>query len=56
MVDFGGYQYEIYLDGLRGVVPRFPMTYEGWEARAQAAMWPLWTRCRRWSRRRTGCR
>ena len=41
MADFGGYQYEIYLDGLSGVVPRFPMTYEGWEERAQAAL-PPW--------------
>ena len=44
MVDFGGYQYEIYFDGLRGVVPRFPMTYEGWEATAHAAMAPsVWS-------------
>ncbi|WP_194911571.1 alpha-hydroxy-acid oxidizing protein [Catenulispora rubra] len=44
MADFGGYQYEIYFDGLRGVVPRFPMSYEGWEARAQAAMSPsVWS-------------
>jgi lactate 2-monooxygenase len=35
---FGGYQDEIYLDGLRGVVPRFPMTFEGWEEGARAAM------------------
>jgi isopentenyl diphosphate isomerase/L-lactate dehydrogenase-like FMN-dependent dehydrogenase len=44
MADFGGYQYEIYFDGLRGVVPRFPMTYEGWEAGARAAMAPsVWS-------------
>ena len=44
MPDFGAYQYEIYFDGLRGVVPRFPMTYEGWEAGAQAAMAPsVWS-------------
>jgi lactate 2-monooxygenase len=44
MTDFGGYQYEIYFDGLRGVTPRFPMTFEGWEARAAAAMSPsVWS-------------
>ncbi|MEV6024719.1 alpha-hydroxy-acid oxidizing protein [Streptomyces sp. NPDC052036] len=35
---FGDYQNEIYLDGLRGVVPRFPMTYDELEPPAQAAM------------------
>ncbi|MGW2856928.1 alpha-hydroxy-acid oxidizing protein, partial [Streptomyces sp. NPDC001215] len=35
---FGDYQDEIYLDGLRGVVPRFPMTYDELEPLAQAAM------------------
>ncbi|MEZ0111572.1 lactate 2-monooxygenase [Catenulispora sp. EB89] len=44
MADFGGYQYEIYFDGLRGVVPRFPMAFEGWEAAAQAALSPsVWS-------------
>jgi isopentenyl diphosphate isomerase/L-lactate dehydrogenase-like FMN-dependent dehydrogenase len=43
-MDYGGYQFEIYFDGLTGVVPRFPMTYEGWEAGAQAAMSPsVWS-------------
>ncbi|MFE0173632.1 alpha-hydroxy-acid oxidizing protein [Streptomyces sp. NPDC059002] len=35
------YQDEIYLDGLRGVVPKYPMTYAGLEARAHAAL-PPW--------------
>ncbi|WP_194923778.1 alpha-hydroxy-acid oxidizing protein [Catenulispora pinisilvae] len=44
MTDFGGYQYEIYLDGLQGVVPRFPMLFEGWESAAQAALPPsVWS-------------
>ncbi|MEU6995544.1 alpha-hydroxy-acid oxidizing protein [Streptomyces sp. NPDC046465] len=34
------YQDEIYLDGLRGVVPTYPMSYEELESRAQAAMAP----------------
>ncbi|MFJ2767256.1 alpha-hydroxy-acid oxidizing protein [Streptomyces sp. NPDC087300] len=34
------YQDEIYLDGLRGVVPKYPMTYAELEARAHAAMPP----------------
>ncbi|ATL26012.1 alpha-hydroxy-acid oxidizing protein [Streptomyces formicae] len=34
------YQDEIYLDGLRGVVPPFPMTYAGLEDRARAALPP----------------
>ncbi|WP_409239110.1 alpha-hydroxy-acid oxidizing protein [Streptomyces sp. PA5.6] len=37
---FKDYQDEIYLDGLRGVVPEYPMKYAEWEARAQAAMPP----------------
>ncbi|MFD8813991.1 lactate 2-monooxygenase [Streptomyces sp. NPDC059627] len=37
---FADYQNEIYLDGLRGVVPRFPMTYDDLEPLAQAAMAP----------------
>ncbi|QES40274.1 lactate 2-monooxygenase [Streptomyces venezuelae] len=37
---FKDYQDEIYLDGLRGVVPDYPMKYAEWEARAQAAMPP----------------
>ncbi|MEU2619983.1 alpha-hydroxy-acid oxidizing protein [Streptomyces sp. NPDC007157] len=35
---FADYQNEIYLDGLRGVVPRFPMTYDDLEPLAQAAL------------------
>lgn len=34
------YQDEIYLDGLRGVVPRYPMTYAELEDRARAALPP----------------
>ncbi|MBM7172401.1 alpha-hydroxy-acid oxidizing protein [Streptomyces sp. G44] len=37
---FKDYQDEIYLDGLRGIVPQFPMTYAGWESRAHAALPP----------------
>ncbi|MFJ5274531.1 lactate 2-monooxygenase [Streptomyces sp. NPDC088358] len=37
---FADYQDEIYLDGLRGVMPRFPMTYADLEPLAQAAMSP----------------
>lgn len=41
---FGEYQNEIYLNGLGGVMPRFPMTFEGWEERARAAMSPsVWS-------------
>ncbi|MFE2067372.1 lactate 2-monooxygenase [Streptomyces sp. NPDC059467] len=35
---YADYQNEIYLDGLRGVVPRFPMSYDDLEPLAQAAM------------------
>ncbi|WP_394428638.1 alpha-hydroxy-acid oxidizing protein [Streptomyces sp. SGAir0957] len=35
---FGDYQYEIYLDGLRGVVPTMPMEYDALAARARAAL------------------
>ncbi|MEV5348338.1 alpha-hydroxy-acid oxidizing protein [Streptomyces achromogenes] len=37
---YADYQYEIYLDGLRGVLPGLPMTYPDLEAQAQAAMSP----------------
>ncbi|MFS4109080.1 lactate 2-monooxygenase [Streptomyces sp. GMY01] len=37
---FADYQNEIYLDGLRGVVPGLPMTYRDLEPVAQAAMAP----------------
>ncbi|WP_329569101.1 alpha-hydroxy-acid oxidizing protein [Kitasatospora sp. NBC_01266] len=41
---FGSYQDEIYGGGLRGIVPSYPMTYEGWEAGAQAALPPsVWS-------------
>ncbi|MDN3261217.1 alpha-hydroxy-acid oxidizing protein [Streptomyces sp. CSDS2] len=39
-MSYADYQYEIYLDGLRGVVPSLPMTYADLEARAQAALPP----------------
>ncbi|WP_181796532.1 alpha-hydroxy-acid oxidizing protein [Streptomyces sp. WELS2] len=39
-MSYADYQYEIYLDGLRGVVPGLPMTYADLEAQAQAAMSP----------------
>ncbi|TMR99177.1 alpha-hydroxy-acid oxidizing protein [Nonomuraea basaltis] len=35
---FGSYQEEIYLNGLGGVMPRFPMTYADLESRAQATL------------------
>lgn len=35
---YGDYQDEIYIDGLRGVMPRFPMTYDELEPLAQAAL------------------
>jgi lactate 2-monooxygenase len=37
---FGSYQDEIYGGGLRGVLPSFPMTYDGWEAAGEAALTP----------------
>ncbi|GGP44925.1 alpha-hydroxy-acid oxidizing protein [Streptomyces melanogenes] len=41
---FGFYQNEIYFEGLGGVVPRFPFTYEELESRAEAALGPsLWS-------------
>src|SRR5215475_3321940 len=41
---FGDYQLEIYLQGLSGIVPSFPMSFVGWEATAQAAMSPsIWS-------------
>ncbi|GHH00198.1 alpha-hydroxy-acid oxidizing protein [Streptomyces rubradiris] len=39
-MSYADYQYEIYLDGLRGALPSLPMTYADLEARAQAAMSP----------------
>ena len=41
---FGDYQLEIYLQGLSGIVPSFPMTFADWEAKAEAAMPPsIWS-------------
>jgi len=41
---FGSYQDEIYGNGLRGIMPSYPMTYSGWEAGAQAALPPsVWS-------------
>ncbi|MFI5663493.1 alpha-hydroxy-acid oxidizing protein [Streptomyces sp. NPDC051684] len=41
---FGDYQFEIYLDGLRGVTPTQPMDYAALEQRAQAALSPsVWS-------------
>lgn len=37
---FGNYQFEIYLQGLSGVVPTMPMTFADWEAKAESAMPP----------------
>ena len=37
---FGDYQTEIYADGLRGVLPRFPMAFPELEARAAQALPP----------------
>jgi lactate 2-monooxygenase len=37
---FGTFQNEIYLAGLRGVIPDFPMDFAGWEARAAQALSP----------------
>ncbi|WDM10902.1 alpha-hydroxy-acid oxidizing protein [Streptomyces lavenduligriseus] len=39
-MSYADYQYEIYLDGLRGEVPSLPMAYADLEAQAQAAMSP----------------
>lgn len=41
---FGDYQFEIYLQGLAGVLPAFPMTYAELEAKAAAALSPsVWS-------------
>jgi isopentenyl diphosphate isomerase/L-lactate dehydrogenase-like FMN-dependent dehydrogenase len=37
---FGDYQLEIYLDGLQGVLPSFPMAFAELEARAERALPP----------------
>jgi lactate 2-monooxygenase len=38
MTGFGDYQFEIYLNGLTGVLPRFPMTFAELEERAERAL------------------
>jgi lactate 2-monooxygenase len=44
MAHFGDYQNEIYLQGLAGVVPSFPMAFAEWEAKAQMALPPsVWS-------------
>src|ERR1700752_4262326 len=41
---YGDYQLEIYLQGLSGIVPSFPMSFAEWEAKARAAMTPsIWS-------------
>jgi len=41
---FGDYQNEIYFSGLFGVLPKYPMSFAGWEAGAQAALPPsVWS-------------
>jgi lactate 2-monooxygenase len=41
---FGSYQNEIYADGLRGVMPPYPMAFAGWEAAARAVLPPsVWS-------------
>lgn len=41
---YGNFQFEIYLQGLGGVMPELPMTFADLEARAQQAMSPsLWS-------------
>ena len=37
---FGDYQLEIYLAGLQGVLPSFPMAFAELEARAERALPP----------------
>ncbi|EUA90263.1 lactate 2-monooxygenase domain protein [Mycobacterium ulcerans str. Harvey] len=41
---FGDYQYEIYFQGLSGVVPGLPMAFAELESRAQMALPPsVWS-------------
>jgi len=41
---FGAYQYEIYFQGLTGVLPKLPMSYADLESRAQHALSPsVWS-------------
>src|SRR5580700_9232126 len=41
MTGHGDFQYEIYLNGLVGALPRFPMTFDELSERAQSAL-PPW--------------
>jgi lactate 2-monooxygenase len=41
---FGDYQNEIYLQGLGGIVPKLPMVFAEWEAKAEKALPPsIWS-------------
>lgn len=40
MAHFGDYQFEIYFQGLAGILPSLPMTYDELERRAQAVLSP----------------
>lgn len=40
MSNFGDYQNDIYRQGLAGVIPTLPMTYDDWESHAQQALPP----------------
>ena len=41
---FGDYQFEIYLQGLSGILPSYPMAFAELEAKAKAAMPPsVWS-------------
>ncbi|MCQ4081047.1 alpha-hydroxy-acid oxidizing protein [Streptomyces sp. RB6PN25] len=40
MANFGDYQFEIYLDGLSGIMPKMPMTYAELEERGSQALDP----------------
>jgi len=44
MANFGDWQLSIYFNGLTGEVPEFPMTFAGWEQRAEQSLSPeLWS-------------
>ena len=52
-MSFGNYQLEIYLQGLTGVLPTLPMSFDELEARAEAGTFAVdLVLCRRWRRRR----
>jgi lactate 2-monooxygenase len=43
-MNFGNYQFEIYFQGLSGVVPSLPMSFAELESRAQQALSPsIWS-------------